>query len=61
MKRQDYLKPAMLVVKMGGVETLLTGSEESGGSAPPIKGETEGGGGLEYGGDTKPDQKYEPW
>lgn len=61
MKRQDYLKPAMLVVKMGGVETLLADSGESGSSTIPIKGETGDGEGLDYGGDTKPGQEYEPW
>lgn len=54
MKKKEYLKPSASVMEMDGVEILA-------GSGIPIKSDTEDGPGLEYGGDTKPDQEYSPW
>lgn len=53
MKKKQYLAPAMQQVDVE-LQTILA-------TSTPIRAEIEGDSGLEYGGETKPGEKYEPW
>ncbi len=53
MKKKQYLAPAMQQVDVE-LQTILATS------APVIKGTTEGGGDLEFGGETDPGKTYNP-
>lgn len=59
MEKKKYIRPAMVQMEVE-LQPLL--EPTGGGKTPELKGEIEGdSGGLEYGGETKPGQSYNPW
>lgn len=55
MEKKKYVRPAMLMAEVEPQSILQA-------SNPKMRGEIEGDQkGLEYGGDTKPGEIYQPW